>query len=169
MPAYVGHSVETTMTDRCSTVMTHSAGRHQTAVLDRPLVKATACPEKLGQRRWDSHYTPSHFNSPFPKSSPQGDLHHSMSSAWSTHSTLHTGPREKSKCVCVCVLVLRVYSVTNTNTPTHSQPVDRVCGLHCKTSSKCLQNMGSFYCFTAALGSVWGIKRIMCNVVASPF
>lgn len=66
--------------------------------------EATGCPEKLGHGRWDGHYTPSHFKSPFPKSEPQGDLHHSMSSAWSTHSTLHTGPRaEKSKCVCVSV------------------------------------------------------------------
>lgn len=48
--------------------------------------------------------------------------------------------------------MLSVYSVTNTNTPTHSEPVDRIRGLHGTASSKCLQNMGSFYFFTTVLG-----------------
>lgn len=52
-------------------------------------------------------------------------------------------------CVYVCVLVLCVYSVTNTNTPTHSLPVDRRCGLYCKTFSKYLQNSRSLHFFTA--------------------
>lgn len=73
--------------------------------------EATGCPEKWGHGRWDGHYTPSHLKSPFPKSEPRGDLHHSMSSAWSTHSTLHTGPRAEQiqMCVSVCFSALCLF------------------------------------------------------------
>lgn len=73
--------------------------------------------------------------------------------------------REKSKSV---FLVLCVYSVTNTNALTHSQPVDRMCGLHSRTASKCLQNMFWRFSFwlmcSCAEGACSHRSKTMCRL-----
>lgn len=147
---YVGHSVDTTMMDRCSAAhrwhILQGDAKPAAKLLDAQKNAATA--DEAAQLKYS-----------FPKSwnlGAVGAKHQSMSSAWGEHYTQHAGPRERKIQVCVRALVLCVYPVTNTNISTHSQPVDRLCKLHWKTSSKCLQNMrgedGEF--FTA----VWGIK-----------
>lgn len=136
----------------CSASVTHSAGRREAGGTWASRRQSFWMPRKMRplrmrQRSWSAHFLRARASG---SGGGQASLHE-----LSVRRTLHPTRRAQT---CVRALVLSVYPVTNTNISTHSQPVDRLCKLHWKTSSKCLQNMegedGDF--FTAVLGLLFG-------------